>query len=453
MWKKLQKKLFSQVDISSLAFFRIAFGTLMLWELYRYISKGWVARYWIDTKFVFPYEGFEWVTPWAGNGMHVHFMVMCVAAVFILLGLFYRLSSIIFFIGFTYIFLLDRCTYLNHFYLISLISFWMMFLPANRKYSLDSVLFSGYKSDTVPFWSIFILQFLLAVAYFYGGIAKMTPDWLNGEPMRDWLSDTTDFPIIGSLFTHEWAAYFFSYSGLLLDLLIVPFLLWKRTRSAAYIFICMFHLMNAQLFTIGVFPWFMIAATTLFFRPDWIKPVLDKIPLPPAPSFVFPTFSSAARNVLTTGILVFAAWQIVMPFRHFFIPGNVHWTEEGHRFSWHMKLRQKKADATFYVKDLDTQKEWKIKTKDYISNRQLKRMRTRPDMIFQFAHHLKKEAIKNGHKNVAVRAVVNASLNGRKKQLMIDPNVDLTATDTYPMPAPWITKLYYQLPSQKKKDK
>jgi hypothetical protein len=41
-----------------------------------------------------------------------------------------------------------------------------------------------------------------------------------------------------------------------------------------------------------------------------------------------------------------AAWlvlQIVLPLRHLMIPGEVSWTEEGHRFSWHMKLRDKYA--------------------------------------------------------------------------------------------------------------
>ena len=67
--------------------------------------------------------------------------------------------------------------------------------------------------------------------------------------------------------------YLFSYGGLLLDLFAVPLLLWPRTRNLTYAVTLGFHLMNAQLFNIGMFPWFMICATLLFFPPDWPRRV------------------------------------------------------------------------------------------------------------------------------------------------------------------------------------
>jgi vitamin K-dependent gamma-carboxylase len=56
---------------------------------------------------------------------------------------------------------------------------------------------------------------------------------------------------------------------LLFDLLVVPFLLWRKTRLAAFLVAVGFHVINMQLFDIGVFPWFSIATTALFFPPDW----------------------------------------------------------------------------------------------------------------------------------------------------------------------------------------
>jgi hypothetical protein len=109
----------------------------------------------------------------------------------------------------------------------------------------------------------------MAIVYFYGGLAKLNSDWLRGEPMRTWLTEGTSFPVIGPLCTQEWIVYLFSYGGLLFDLLIVPFLLWRRTRLSAFTIALIFHLANAQMFTIGVFPYLAIAATALFFPPSW----------------------------------------------------------------------------------------------------------------------------------------------------------------------------------------
>lgn len=447
--KKWQEQLFRPVDIASIALFRVAFGAIMLWEVLRYFQYGWIRQYWIKPHFYFTFSGFDWISPWAGNGMYIHFFCLGVLAIFILLGFMYRLVTVLFFLGFTYVFLLDQSNYLNHFYLISLLSFLMIFIPAHRNFSLDALLFPKIKTDVIPAWPVWLLRIQLGIAYFYGGIAKINGDWLQGEPMRMWLGDTTDFPVVGSYFTTEFAAYFFSYSGLLLDLLIVPFLLWRRTRIFAFIGITLFHLTNAELFQIGIFPWFMIAATTIYFDADWIRKILHRwssnwsfpkqVTLPNY--LLKPTYSS----LFTYGFGLYLLWQLLFPFRHLLIPGNVNWTEEGHNFSWHMKLRDKTANATFFVKNLDTGKEKKIKPKTYLTNRQRRKMRTRPYMIYQFAHYLKEVYRRKGQPNVSVRAVINCSLNGRKKQLLVDPHTDLSAIPKYTMPATWINPLHYEL--------
>ncbi|MEJ7873187.1 MAG: HTTM domain-containing protein, partial [Rubrobacteraceae bacterium] len=115
--------LFAPVDIASLVFFRIAFGVLMLWEVWIQFSNGLIQRNYIDPTYHFTYYGFGWVQPWSGNGMYLHFLALGVLAVCIALGLWYRVSVVLFFVGFTYVFLLDQALYLNHFYLICLVSF------------------------------------------------------------------------------------------------------------------------------------------------------------------------------------------------------------------------------------------------------------------------------------------------------------------------------------------
>jgi len=420
------------IDIASLVFFRIGFGIMMLIEVCRYVNFNWVEKYWIDPVFFFTYEGFHWVQPWDGNGMYLHFFALGILAIFITLGLFYRFSTIAFFVGFSYIFLLDKANYLNHFYLIMLFSFLLCFIPAHRYFSIDSRLNPKIHSSKIARWCLWILVFQLGVVYFYGGIAKINPDWLNGEPMRKWILDSADFPIIGKYFTQSWAAYFFSYSGLLLDLLIVPFLLWKRTRIFAFIAITLFHIINSQIFSIGIFPWLAIAATTIFFEPDWIRKRINKFP-----SLTKKWHFAAPDNFQITPIksgfkfflILYIAVQLLVPFRHFLYPGNVNWTEEGHRFSWHMKLRDKVAKAKFVATDLVTNESYDIPKGKYLSKRQRRKMENRPDMIRQYAMFLAKVYKIKEKKDVAITVNVKASLNNRPYQVLIDPTVDLSKTN------------------------
>jgi len=366
--------------------------------------------------------------------MYYHFYALGFCALCIAIGFLYRISTILFFLGFTYIFLLDKTNYLNHFYLVSLLSFIMIFMPANKAFSVDAKLFPKIKSDWVPNWTLWWLRIQLGIPYFFGGIAKINSDWLRCEPMRMWLSDRTDFPIIGQWFTQEWMVYVFSYGGLLLDLLIVPFLIYKKTRIPAFLIITCFHVMNSQLFGIGIFPWFMIAATTIFFPAEKFR--FWKRSENQSPS------SFKISSYAFWGLAVYVLIQVTVPFRHHLFKGNVNWTEEGHRFSWHMKLRSKSSKFSVYVIDNDTKAKKQIRLKHYLSKRQRRKIKSKPDMILQFAHHLATKEAERGKKNVAIYVDSRCGLNGRPKSTFIDPQVDLSTIE-YPFykKADWIVPL------------
>ena len=226
-------RLMAPVDMAPLVFLRIAFGAVMLWEGWRYYDKGWIKTKFISPKFHFTYFGFDWVRPWPGEGMYLHFLIVGVLALCIMVGFYYRISAVLFLLGFAHIFLIDKILYLNHFYLIILVSFLLIFIPANRSFSLDAKLHPEIRSDTAPAWTLWLFLAQISIVYFYGGIAKLNGDWLQGEPMRAILGQRTAFPIFGPLFSEEWVVYLFSYGGLLFDLFVVPLLLWRKTRLYA----------------------------------------------------------------------------------------------------------------------------------------------------------------------------------------------------------------------------
>lgn len=452
---RLGYRLFEPIDIASLVHFRIAFGAIMLWEVWRYFSYGWIGRYYVEPTFHFTYFGFDWVRPWPESGMYLHFAALGVLAVCIMLGVQYRIAAALFFLGFTYVFLLEQGRYLNHFYLICLLSLLVIFVPAHRAASFDAWRRPALWSETVPAWGLWLLRAQLGIVYFYGGLAKLNEDWLRGEPLRTWFirDGYAEMEIVGPFFASEAAAYLFSYGGLLFDLLIVPLLLWRRTRMYAFAGVVAFNVLNAWLFSIGIFPWMMIAASLLFFAPDWPRRLdfgsggTAREEDPPADDPVqdWPRSAPAALRPsqrLTLGLLAaYLVVQLLVPLRHLLYPSEVSWSEEGHLFSWHMKLRDKEAEARFFVTDPTANEAWEVDPHAYLTPWQLQKMSNRPDMILQFSHHLADELRGQGRERVEVRAQVMASLNGRPPQWLIDPTVDLAAQPRNLEPASWIVPL------------
>ncbi|MCB0198024.1 MAG: HTTM domain-containing protein [Anaerolineae bacterium] len=432
--------LIKPIDASSLATFRVLFGALMVWEVYRYHQYDRIYRYYIEPKFFFPYEFFPFIAPLSGQGMYLVFFIMGLSALGIALGFFYRVSAITFFFTYTYVFLIDKAQYNNHYYLISLVAFLLIFVDAHRWASLDQLIRPDLRAEIVPRWHLLILRVQFFLVYFFGGVAKLNPDWLVAEPIRSWLQNRADYPVAGPFFASEMGAYFFAYGGLMFDLFIGTLLLWRRTRLLAFIGVLFFNLTNKWLFSIGIFPYAMIAATILFVEADWPRRVLRRakvaIPKVTPPNYV-------AYKPWAVGFFsIFIALQILIPFRHWLYGGNVSWTEEGHRFAWHMKLRGKSADIRFFVTDPETEMTWEFDPRQNLTSRQLDKMATRPDMIIYYVHRLKEILEDNDIQDPIIYVESWASLNGRPYQQMVYPDYNLAAApETILAPYDWVIPL------------
>ena len=119
------------------------------------------------------------------------------------------------------------------------------------------------------------------------------------------------------------------------------------------------------------------------------------------------------RIALLSVIALWLTFQILFPLRHLLYPGNVSWTEEGHRFSWQMKLRDKKSEIFFTVVNPQTKQAWEVWPQNVLMRHQGS-MQTQPDMILQFAHYLEQVWREDYNiEDVEVRARVCTSLNGR----------------------------------------
>ncbi len=432
------------VDIASLVAFRIFLGGCILFETVRYWFEGFLKSYYIDAPFHFKFYGLTWVERVPEPLMNLVFLLSALSALGVLLGYRYRISSILLFLTFTYLFLLDAATYRNHFYLLSLLTFLMIFLPAGRYFAMDASRKPETRSIHCPTWCVWLLRFQIGVVYCFAGIAKFDPGWIAGESLRMVFIDENHSPEILSFLMQDPVLYFFVWSGLLFDLTIPFFLLWKRTRMIAFLAAASFHLTNGLfLVSVGVFPWFMLVASAIFFDPNWPRVALNRlgfvlsavIPMPPS------TPPSSRRSpALLIGLLVtYTLIQLLVPLRQHLYPGYTSWTHEGHRWAWRMKLVAKRTDALeFFTIDPESGKRLKLDGLKILYPWQQDVMSRQPDLLLQFARDMHANLLQRTGKSYPIYAEILVSINGLPAQQFVDPEVDLAKVEWSLAPKSWI---------------
>lgn len=426
------------IHIAPLVVFRILFGGMMFGSIIRFWLNGWIEQLYIKPTFFFTYYGFEWVKPLGEMGMYLMFGIMAVSALCIMLGAFYKITSTLFFLSFTYVELIDKTNYLNHYYFISIVSFLMILLPASNYFSVDTYYNFKKRITHIPRVFVITIQFQLAIVYFFAGLAKLNYDWLiEAQPLKIWLQAHTNTPLIGSLLDKTWIAYLFSWFGAFYDLSIPFFLSFKKTRGIAYFFVILFHVLTRILFQIGMFPYIMILATLIFFSENFhlkilniINSILSKFRKNKTENidnkFVF---NKKMKPLLITFLCIYFTFQLLFPFRYLCYPGKLFWTEQGYRFSWRVMLMEKGGKTFFYVTDLDTGRTGETMMDNDLTVNQEKMMSTQPDMIIQYAKFLKEKYIQQGIKNPKITAECYVTLNGSGSRLFINKYVDLTKVE------------------------
>ncbi len=429
--KNITTSLSRPVSIAPLITFRILFSAVMMFGAIRFCLNGWIEKLYVEPNFFFKFYGFHWVTPLSGTGMYCIYAIITISAFFILLGLFYHLACIVFFLSFTYVELIDASNYLNHYYLVCLLAFLMIFLPANRAFSLDSKRKPSLKACFVPAWTIKIIIIQLIIVYTCAGIAKLNADWLfKAMPMSIWLPERQNLPILGYFFQFKWMAYLFSWGGAFYDLSISFFLLNKITRPFAYFFVVLFHVLTKILFNIGLFPVIMICSTLIFFSSDFHQKLLGKIGYRHDPDGKIFQCRNPLQPILKYALIIFIGVQLLLPFRHYLYPGDVLWTEEGYRFSWRVMLVEKSGLATFYVKDSASDRKSEIVNGRHLTLFQEKQMAIQPDFIVQYARYLGKiYETEHEFTNPIVTVDAYVALNGRTSKRFIDPSINLASVE------------------------
>ena len=406
----------------------------MCFSIIRFWLKGWIEELYIDPVFHFSYYGLEWISP-IGNYTYLIFFICFLSSLFVAIGFKYRISIIIFFLSFFYIECMDKTTYLNHYYFISVLSFLLIFLPANASFSIDNII-NKKSYHHIPKWTVDSIKLLISIVYIYAAIAKINSDWLlEALPLKIWMASKYDFPLLGeTIFQQDWFYYFMSWSGLFYDLLIPFLLLYSRTRIVAFLLVICFHVLTKILFPIGMFPYIMIFSAIIFFSPKIHKKIVDFLIKKMTyylnmSRFInnkikyIDSFNYKYSKHILLVLVIFFLFQLIIPFRYMLYPGELFWHEQGYRFSWRVMLVEKTGLANFKIVNSEDDSFFYVNNSDFLTPLQEKQMSFQPDFILEYAHYLGDYYSINNNVKVFVDNYV--SLNGRKSQRLISDSVDL----------------------------
>lgn len=417
----LNKWLFKRIDNSPLIFFRVVFGTLLVAEAWGSIISGFVKEHLIAPQFTFNFIGFDFIQPLPGNWMYVYYILMGIFGVGVAIGYKYKYSIGFYTVMWTCVYLMQKSFYNNHSYLLILLCIFMWMAPAARNFSVDAKQKPSLRRISMPHWiSLFIIVQMLIV-YTFAAIAKIYPDWMNETFPAILMHSRKHYPIIGPILQQPWVIFGVTYFGFLFDLLIAPLILWKKTRVPAFCLAVFFHIFNSGVFLIGIFPYLALALFVFFFPPKTIhRYLVYKKPFYSGDEIKTPNY----RNALLSFFALWFIVQLALPLRHWFIKDDVLWTEEGHRLSWRMMLRQRSGISTYKVVNKTSGKATFIDKSDYLDDGQMGSVATKPDMIWQFCQRLKKDYAEKG-KDIKIFVNCKVSINNKPRQQLIDPKVDM----------------------------
>lgn len=424
----MDKLLFRQIDNIGLVLFRAVFGLLITIEAFGAIATGWVRRNLVEPPFTFNFIGFDFLQYLQGDLMYCYFALMGIFGVFVMLGYKYRFSMIAYALMWTGVYLMQKSSYNNHYYLMMLLCWIMAFLPANGWFSLDAKINPEQKTSSMPRWVMLILILQVWIVYTYASVAKFYPDWLDTSVIALFMEGKANYWLIGDLLQLKFVHWTMVYSGILFDLLIVPMLLWKRTRLLGFAISIFFHLFNSIVFQIGIFPYMSIAFALFFFSPEILrKRFLPKKELYIGNEIIVPKY----KNLLVAIFSVYFMSQIGLPLRHWFFKDDVLWTEEGHRLSWRMMLRSKSGTLNVFVADKENGERELYDYTKILGRKQSAAVKSKPDLMWQLAQKIKEVEAEKG-RDVAVYMESWVSINGGPYHPFTDTEVDIASKKWHP---------------------
>ncbi|KAM9609654.1 vitamin K-dependent gamma-carboxylase isoform 3-T3 [Morphnus guianensis] len=460
-WHRFVRLLHRPTDSAALGAFRGAFGLLMALDVPQERGLGHLDQRFLDGLEVCRFPLLPFLQPLPLDWMYLLYTVMFLGALGIMAGCCYRLSCVAFLGPYWYLLLLDKTSWNNHSYLYGLLAFQLALLGADRYGSLDGLLRPQKRNAHVPLWNYTLLRAQIFIVYFIAGLKKLDADWVGGYSMsslaRHWL-----FSPFRLVLSEEMTSLLVVHGGgLVLDLSAGFLLFFDATRPIALFFVTYFHCMNSQLFSIGMFPYTMLASSGLFCHPSWPRHLCARCPpwlrgvlpstQPPRPSPDCHYGGRRARGGLrprqhlaAAFTLLYVLEQLFLPYSHFITQGYNNWTNGLYGYSWDMMVHSRfHQHVKITYRDGLTGEVGYLKPGVFTQSR---RWKDHADMLKQYSTCLSHLLPRYNVSQPQIYFDVWVSINDRFQQRLVDPRVDLVRAPWSPWsPTPWLLPLLLEL--------
>jgi vitamin K-dependent gamma-carboxylase len=435
-FKELNKKLSEPMEFTPFFLLRILFGLIAAINPLLIVSNTNVFNtYFKEYEIYFNY--FDFIRPFDLETMKILFIISSINALGIAFGFLYKFNCLMYLILTTYFFSINQMFFQNHYYLIILLSLICLFVPLNSQKSIDSKLFPKIKKETLPAVYFLVFKMQMIIVYLFGAIVKINSDWLKAYPLRMWLENFTTMSFWGELRHSTALAYALSYGGLFFDLLIVPGLMYKKTRKISFVLLAGFHFINHNIFQIGVFPFLAFGLTVILFS-DW-KIVAEAKPI---------KSNTKYHNWILFWIYLII--QILIPMKHFLYEGNPVWNGKGHFFSWRMRLSELDNNFYFIVINPLTNQRIEINPDSphpYLTKKQYAFLSMAPDLVVKTAKYIAQDFYNKSGIYPQVYLGGGLSLNGRPLEPYANLSMDLAKEEYHYFTSyPWILPSTKTLP-------
>ncbi|KAM7304987.1 vitamin K-dependent gamma-carboxylase [Ixodes scapularis] len=310
-----------------------------------------------------------------------------------------------------------------------------------NRMSVDSWRSKFLNNTDVPRWNYILIRAQIFCVYFIAGLKKMDKDWIGGHSMRGlskhWVFD--GFKLI--LSEEQIDFYVVHWGGFLLDLTVGFVMATATIRPVGALFCILFNAMNSRMFTIGMFPYTMIALSPTFFDCRWPKALIERCPsrlrsFTPDTANTKPNLEQCWYPIESKGcdegrpppmrqlrkwkmttffICLHFALQLFLPYSHGITKGYNTWTEGSYGYSWDMMVHNwRPIHIKTVLYDNSTGKAHFLNPEQFTTST---RWYHQADMVVQFAHCVRDRVRQEfGMKNVEFYIDVWMSLNGRFAQ-------------------------------------
>ncbi|XP_075300670.1 vitamin K-dependent gamma-carboxylase [Opisthocomus hoazin] len=457
-WHRFVRLLHRPEDPAALGAFRAAFGLLMALDVPQERGLAQLERRFLPGLELCRFPLLPALRPLPLEWMYLLYAAMALGALGVLSGCCYRLSCGAFLGPYWYLLLLDKGAWNNHSYLYGLLAGQLALLGADRYGSLDGLFRPQKRNAHVPLWNYALLRAQIFIVYFIAGLKKLDADWVGGYSMgslaRHWL-----FAPFRLVLSEELTSRLVVHGGgLALDLSAGFLLFFDATRPLALLFVTYFHCMNSQLFSIGMFPYVMLASSGLFCHPSWPRRLCARCPgwlrggLPSTqPPQRSPDCHYGGRGGLRPRQHLAAAFtilyvlaQLFLPYSHFITQGYNSWTNGLYGYSWDMMVHSRSHQhVKITYRDGLTGEVGYLKPGVFTQTR---RWKDHVDMLKQYSTCLSELLPRYNVSQPQLYFDIWVSINDRFQQRLVDPRVDLVRAPWSPWsPTPWVLPLLLEL--------